>query len=79
MAPISFYLENHIEEGKEELNFSEWATYSEGRADYKLEECIELLEDGEMPLNSYTWLHSKANLSQEEREMLSAYFQNIRN
>ena len=57
IAPISWWMQNHIDEGSHHLNFSVWGTYSEKRKDHKLEECIEMVEEGEMPMNSYTWMH----------------------
>jgi len=70
IAPISWWLKHHLNEGREELNFSEWNTYSEKRKDHKLEELAEEVEEGEMPLNSYTWTHSNANLSVDQKNRL---------
>lgn len=66
IAPLSYWLADHIEEGKEHLNFSAWNSYSAKRKDHKLEELIEEVEEGEMPLESYTWIHESARLSQEQ-------------
>lgn len=78
VAPISWWLQDHIDEGKEHLNFSIWGTYSDKRADHKLEECAEEVEEGEMPLDSYTWTHNDANLSAEQRELLEDFFNSLR-
>lgn len=77
IAPISWWLADHIEEGREHLNFSEWGTYSEKKSKHKLHECEEEVEEGEMPLDSYTWTHSEAKLSDEQREMLEDYFKTL--
>ncbi|MGB5943088.1 MAG: heme-binding domain-containing protein [Leeuwenhoekiella sp.] len=63
VAPVNFWLEEHIEDGKRHLNFSEWDSYSAKRKDHKLDELIEEVEEGEMPLESYTYIHENANLS----------------
>ncbi|WP_299769818.1 heme-binding domain-containing protein [uncultured Dokdonia sp.] len=63
VAPVSYWLEDHIKDGKKHLNFSEWSAYSVKRKDHKLEEVIEMVEDKEMPLDSYTWTHEEAQLS----------------
>ena len=42
------------------------------------EDLIEVLENKRMPLRSYTWMHSEAKLSQEDRQRLMAYFESIR-
>lgn len=66
IAPISFWLADHIEEGKSELNFSEWATYSDKKKDHKLEELYEETEKRAMPLKEYTWTHEEARLTQAQ-------------
>ena len=66
IAPVSFWLADHIEEGKSELNFSEWATYSDKKKDHKLEELYEETEKRSMPLKEYTWTHEEARLTQAQ-------------
>lgn len=78
VAPVSWWLKNHIDEGRGELNFSEWGTYKERRAHHKLEESIELVEKGKMPLSSYTWTHGDAVLSADQQELLIEFFNDIK-
>lgn len=66
IAPVSYWLADHIKHGKGELNFSEWSSYSVKRKDHKLEEVIEMVEDKEMPLDSYTWTHGEARLTDDQ-------------
>ncbi|WP_148870238.1 heme-binding domain-containing protein [Tenacibaculum adriaticum] len=66
ITPINFWMTHHIDEGKEELNFSEWANYSLKRKEHKMEEVYEEVEKRHMPLGSYTWTHTDARLSDEE-------------
>lgn len=66
VAPISYFLSKHVNDGKDELNFSAWDTYSVKRKSHKLEEVVEVLEKGEMPLRSYTWMHSEAQLTADQ-------------
>ncbi|MEL6810763.1 MAG: heme-binding domain-containing protein [Bacteroidota bacterium] len=68
IAPISYWLDDHVRHGKGDFNMSKWAEYSVKKRDHKLEELIEEVEEGEMPLNSYTWMHG--NLSEEDKETL---------
>lgn len=70
VAPVSWWLKDHIDEGREHLNFSEWASYDAERKAHKLEELAEEVEEKEMPLESYTWAHSESKLSDEERQAL---------
>ncbi len=78
IAPVSWWLKHHVDEGRDELNFSKWGDYNEKRADHKLEECIELVKEGEMPLDSYTWTHGDAKLNNEQRAKLTTFFQSLR-
>lgn len=78
IAPVSWWIKHHIDEGKEELNFSEWGTYKTKRKDHKLEEIIEWVEDGEMPLNEYTWTHADSKLTQEQKDLLIGWVKEIR-
>ena len=70
LAPASFYLEDHIKDGKRHLNFSEWEQYSAKRKDHKLDELIEEVEREGMPLESYTLIHTEAKLDATQTEAL---------
>lgn len=78
IAPVSWWIGHHIEEGKEHLNFSNWASYSAKKADHKLEEFYEEVEEGEMPLKSYTFLHGAAKLSEEDKEIFISWVKSLR-
>lgn len=77
ISPVSFWIQGHIDHGKEQLNFSEWATYSPGKRKHKLEECIEEIEKNHMPLKSYTWLHSKSRLSEDQKNLIVEWCRSI--
>lgn len=66
ITPVNYWLEEHIEDGKKHLDFSKWSSYSLKRKEHKMDELYEEVEKGEMPLKSYTWTHSEANLTQEQ-------------
>jgi len=66
IAPINFWMDHHVEEGKEHLNLSEWSSYSLKRKEHKMEEFWEEVEEKHMPIDSYTWTHSEAKLTEEE-------------
>lgn len=78
ISPVSWWLNQHIVEAREELNFSIWGSYPQKKKDHKLEECGEALVEGWMPLNSYTWMHGDADLPQEDRQRLAAWFNSLR-
>jgi hypothetical protein len=70
VAPVSFFVASHVEEGREHLNFSTWGQDDAERRDHKLEELIEMVEEGEMPLRSYTLGHPEARLTDAQRRLL---------
>ena len=74
IAPISWWVKQHINEAREELNFSEWGTFTEKRKKHKLEECFEMVEEGEMPLKSYLIVHDEAKLTTEQKNELVVWF-----
>lgn len=74
VAPLSWWIKHHINEGREELNFSEWGTYKSRRKDKKLKECAEMIEAGEMPLSSYTLIHTETKLNSAQKAQLIAWF-----
>lgn len=65
VAPLSWAIRSHVDDGRNELNFSEWDLPQEGA-----EEAAEEIEEGEMPLWNYLLLHSEARLTAEEKEAL---------
>ena len=76
IAPISYWLDEHVEDGKKHFNVSAWESYSVKRKDHKLDELIEEVDEGHMPLNSYTWLHG--NLSDSEKKILISWTKEVR-
>ena len=79
IQPVAWWLSNHIHEGKEELNFSEFGNYAPARQYHKLEEVKEQIEKGEMPLSSYTIIHADAKLTDAEKKTLTNWAEGIRN
>lgn len=74
IQPAAWFLEDHITEGKKELNFNDWGNYSDRRKNSKLNSIIHQIEDEEMPLDSYVLIHRDADLSNKERQDLVTYF-----
>ena len=72
ITPVNYWMASHVNEGKEELNFSDWNSYSLKRKEHKMEEIYEEVEKKKMPLESYTWTHSGAKLTDEQiKEMVT--------
>lgn len=78
LAPVSYWLSNHIKDGKKHLNFSDWKNYSDKKKDHKLEEVVEMLEADEMPLKEYTWTHEKARLTEVQQNAVIAWAKKTR-
>jgi hypothetical protein len=70
VAPVSWFVSNHVTNGRKHLNFSEWNSYPEKRKNKKLEEIVEEINEGGMPLPSYLILHSDAKLSQNDKQLI---------
>ena len=70
ITPINYWLADHVKEGSKHLNFSKWAEYSLKKKEHKMEEVFEVVENKNMPLDSYTWTHSEANLSDVQVKLI---------
>ena len=70
VQPVAWWLADHINDGKRHFNLSTFASRKIALQNHKLEELIEQVKEGEMPLNSYTWIHRDAILSQAQKEVL---------
>lgn len=70
IQPIGWWIHHHIDEGKSHLNFSQFKTYKDKRKAHKLEELGEMVSEGEMPMASYTLIHSEAKLTEAEKKLL---------
>jgi hypothetical protein len=78
IQPVAWWLKNHIDEGKRELDFSEFAAYRIGRQYKKLEEINKEVKEGEMPLESYTLIHGDAKLNQQQKLILANWVTSLR-
>ena len=78
IQPVAWFLEDHIDEGKAELNFNEWDAYSNRRKNSKLKSIISQVKDDEMPLASYTLIHKDAKLSNSEKTLIIDYMKNLK-
>jgi hypothetical protein len=77
IQPVAWWLASHINDGKKELNFSEFANYNLRRQYRKMEEVIDEVKEGKMPLNSYTWIHKDAKLTTEEKAKITGWAQSV--
>jgi len=73
IAPVSWLIINDVNEGRRELNFSEWGRYTARRQDRKLKEICEQVERGKMPMPIYTVMHPDAKLTASDRKAICAW------
>jgi hypothetical protein len=77
VQPIGWFLSGHIEEGREDLNFSEFGNYSNSKQLDMLEHIVHMVNDGDMPLLSYRLVHKDARLSSREKVLLTNWARNV--
>ncbi len=72
VQPAAWWLADHVNEGKRELNFSNFITRPIAVQNKKFDEIAKEVEEKEMPLHEYTYLglHKEANLTTEQRQTL---------
>lgn len=70
VAPVSWWLSNHVNDGRKDLNMSEWGRLPRDRQERKLRQMCDEITDGVMPLSSYLPMHPSARLSEQDKKTL---------
>jgi len=70
VAPVSWWLVNHVNEGRHDLNISEFGKLPRDRQERKLRQICDEVTDGQMPLSSYLPMHPAARLSDQDKQTL---------
>ena len=78
ISPVSMWIQNHIDKKKKHLNFSKWDKYSLKKKEHKLEEFIEEIQEGEMPLKSYKLIHASSRLDYKQKDSLLNWAMNTK-
>ena len=68
IAPVSWVISKHVNEGREVLDFSEWTTQPPSEGERML--ICDAVSDGRMPLSDYTAIHRNARLSKQDVELI---------
>ncbi|HVT86935.1 MAG TPA: heme-binding domain-containing protein [Chitinophagaceae bacterium] len=76
--PIDWWTNNHVKDGMRHLNFDEFSNKSLRYQYNKIGEVSEQIKKGEMPINSYTWIHKDAILTDAEKSKIYAWTDAIR-
>jgi len=79
LQPVDWWMSSHVSDGKEELNFDEFATYSLRRQFHKFEGIVEEIKEDDMPISSYRLIHRNAILSADQKEKLIHWSENMQN
>lgn len=77
IQPVAWFVAHHVEEGKGEVNFSEFRSYDQKKALHKLEEVGEVTLNGEMPLESYTLLHPETDITAVDQTKINAWLKSL--
>jgi hypothetical protein len=78
VAPVSWLLSDHIIEGRDHLNFSDWAAYDAEEQDLFLQNICRITRRGAMPISSYLYIHRDAKLSEADVKTLCDWTQSER-
>ena len=68
-------MEEHIKDGKKNLNFNEFGRYSKRKQENKLEAIVKQIKSDEMPLASYTLIHKNAILTPTQKEEIITWIE----
>lgn len=79
IQPIRHFMDQHIQEGKVELNFSKFAQYSNRMKRRKFQSIVNELKNRTMPIESYQRINEHAELSDEQRTLLIDWFESLSN
>jgi len=78
IQPVGWWMQQHVKEGIDELNFSQFGTYTPKRARKKMDETIKEARDGEMPLLSYLITHRQAKLTDRQIQQVEDWANGIK-
>jgi hypothetical protein len=73
VVPISWWINRHVRQGREELNFSEWTRYTALERHNELESICGVVSNGRMPPASYKVLHPESRLAAEDKKLICAW------
>ena len=77
IAPVSWIINNHITDGKAELNLSEWGNWEPLDQIGALDNMADEIKSGEMPLKPYVLMHPKAKLTEEQKEQFYVWAEKL--
>ena len=79
IQPVAWWMNNHINDAKRAVNYSEFLSYPARKQYKKIDETNEMVEKNEMPLSSYTIIHRDAVLSADQKQLIKKYAETVQN
>ena len=79
IQPVAWWLADHVNEGKRELNFDDFIMRRPRFQYNRMKQTIDLVKKEAMPLDSYTWIHKDAILTEEEKTKIYDWAKSIMN
>jgi hypothetical protein len=76
IAPVSWWIEGHVRQGREALNFSDWTSYPAGIRRNELESICGVISNGRMPPAPYIALHPEARLAARDKKAICTWAAN---
>lgn len=77
IAPLSWSIKSHVNDGRRHLNFSVWKSYNSDLKKSMLEKSIQTIQNKTMPLPGYTVYHEEAKLTAAQQTVLTNYFESV--
>ena len=77
IAPVSWFLAYHVNDGKEHVNFSEWTLYNDNQKEHIIKELKKVIKKKEMPLTSYILIHKNAVLSAQQSKVFTEWLNTL--
>jgi hypothetical protein len=78
VAPISWFTVGHVNDGRAELNLSEWGRYSARMKETRLKAICAQCRGGTMPISSYAFVHREAKLSPGDVKLICEWSESAR-
>lgn len=78
IQPGAWFMANHVKNGKADLNFSEFGSYSLRKQQHKLKSIASQITDDEMPVSSYKLMHTNAKLTSQQKQLLIQWAQTLK-
>ncbi|MCD6173411.1 MAG: heme-binding domain-containing protein [Sulfurimonas sp.] len=75
IAPLSFSVLSHVNDGRKALNFSKWKNIKLSIKKARFKRAIKTVNNEMMPLSSYLMFHEEAKMSKEDRKILVKWFE----